>query len=270
MMKEAFEKAGMSPGMIAFAAACHDLARLALNKQPDPARAAHAWLGMASGQMFREGPLKEFLSAVAEERAAGNGSAGASDHDLSDTHSGRVTPPADPNSGDERGRVPTDTHTARVSSPPEFSRERGGHQSDYTRSALAPSLAHREPTAMQNAATRRARELAAAVMSGVYIPDHSGGKELFDDIRIRYYNMTEERLARAVGRNSVAYNLVRIAKMRLPANHEQMPSNTTSKEIFSVDEIRRMQREAAVFAGHGLISLPEELRAAVAEAVEAA
>jgi hypothetical protein len=123
---------------------------------------------------------------------------------------------------------------------------------------------------MQNRATTRAMELAAQVMSGVYIPDHRGGKESFDDVRIRYYTLTEERLARAVGRNSVAYNLVRIAKMRLPANHEQLPTTTKSRDIFSADEIRRMQREAAVFAGHGLISLPEELRSAVAEAVEAA
>jgi len=66
------------------------------------------------------------------------------------------------------------------------------------------------------------------------------------------------------------YNLIRIAETRLPANHEQMNSATTSGDIFTSSEIRMMQQQAAVFAGSGLISLPEELRSVVAQAVEAA
>jgi|KBSMisStandDraft_5_1062788.scaffolds.fasta_scaffold02638_12 hypothetical protein len=318
MLKEAFERAGLSPAHIAFAAACHDIAKLALNKQPDPARAAHTWLGMASGQMFREGPLREFLVAVAKERAANMSSAEVRGQLVADPHGKHAPTPADTNSDARRGQVLGEPHIAAASPASElYSGNETDHASgdaqdvhvsplpeinpvgatghhahdahgsaapvpagansddgkDQTRVAAHQTrvlLSPEGPTQHQINAVTRAKERSAQIMSGVYIPDHRGGSELFDDIKIRYYNMTRERLARAVGRNSVAYNLIRIAETRLPANHEQMNSATTSGDIFTSSEIRMMQQQAAVFAGSGLISLPEELRSVVAQAVEAA
>jgi len=76
-MAVAFERAGFPTGVLAFASACYDLARLALNQQPDPERAAHAWLGMASGRTFRDGPLADFLAAVARDRQQASSAAEA-------------------------------------------------------------------------------------------------------------------------------------------------------------------------------------------------
>ncbi len=270
MLKEAFEKAGLLPAHVAFAAACHDLARLALNKQPDPARAAHTWLGMASGQLFREGPLREFLAAVADERAANTSSAGVRDQKIADAQRFDALSPAGAKSDDGAVHSDDDTHAAVGSSPSGTQRERGGQPHPDAQITRAASLAPSAPTEQQRAATKAAAIRDAKIMSGVYIPDHRGGRELFDDVKIRYYSLTKERLARAVGRHSVAYNLIRIAETRLPANHEQMDGTTASRDIFTSSEIRTMQQQAAVFAGSGLISLPEELRSVVADAVEAA
>lgn len=313
-MQHAFAKAGMTPSVVAFAAATHDLARLALNKQPDPARAIAVWLGMAAGKMFREGPLLEFLTAVAEERCATSSAESVGQrtrdpqirpaHASADTNSaaepGQITcaaqsvraPSAAEHSsasarshlgldiqldgapalvdttsgeGDGQGRIYTQRPGAAPSLETEY--ERGGQTSDDNQTVSAAPFVPRGPTEQQIRALTGAKEGSAALMSGVFIPSNSKGKEPFDNIRIAYYSKTKERLARDVGSNTVAYNLLRIAEMRLPANHEHMSRNTRSIDVFTAAEIRAMQRQAAVFAGHGLISLPEELRGAVLDAV---
>lgn len=78
-MKEAFEKVGLPTASVAFAAACYDLARLALNREAEPRRAVHVFLGLASGMGFR-GLLEEYLAEIAKERIGEKSSAEARDH----------------------------------------------------------------------------------------------------------------------------------------------------------------------------------------------
>lgn len=259
----AFEKAGLPPASVAFAAACHDLARLALNQQADPERAVHTWLGMAGGKDFR-GALQQFLAAVASERRSEAKSDGDRGQSNSETQDGHAPSPSDPDPTSETGQSTRGAYGTPAPSLVGHERGRGGHSRSGTQFGHVASPA--TPTRAQIQAVTAAKAASARVMSGVFIPDHKGGSEAFDDLRIRFYDLTEKRLARMVGRGSVAYNLIRIAKMRRPANHDQLP-DATSRDVFSAAEIQTMQREAAVFAGHGLISLPEELRSAVTEAV---
>lgn len=259
----AFEKAGLPPASVAFAAACHDLARLALNQQSTPERAAYVWLGMAGGKDFRAA-LQQFLAAVASERRSEAKSDGDQGHTTAEAHGHAAPSPSDPDPTSEMGQSTRGAHGTPAPSLVGTERGGGGQRASDAQPLRAASPA--TPTRAQIHAVTAAKAASAQVMSGVFIPDHKGGSEAFDDLRIRFYDLTEKRLARMVGRGSVAYNLIRIAKMRRPANHDQLP-DATSRDVFTAAEIQTMQREAAVFAGHGLISLPEELRSAVTEAV---
>lgn len=65
-MADAFERAGLSLAHIRFATANYDLARLVLNREPDPQRAVMRWLGMARMPEFMK-EIVAYLAAVKEE-----------------------------------------------------------------------------------------------------------------------------------------------------------------------------------------------------------
>lgn len=103
-MAGAFAKVGLSPSAVAFAAACHDAARMALNRADgDPKRATAVWLNIAGGLGFR-GPLEQFIAAVAEERRATKSDGGA----IPAVPQGhfRSAPLSEPNAGEVTGGVP--------------------------------------------------------------------------------------------------------------------------------------------------------------------
>jgi hypothetical protein len=268
-LKTAFEKAGLPSASIAFAAACHDLARLALNQQADPARAVHVWRALAGNKEFSEA-LRQYLVSVSEERSESK-SGGVDQTPDGDVVHAEVVPPSDteqPNAADDVDQptivaqypgVPSSAATEPTVAADQPS---GG---DLARSLRVPATVVSSRSRIN--AVKKARENDALVMSGVTIPDHRGGSEAFDTLKVRYYALTEERLRRTVGRSSVAYNLMRLAQMRVAKIARLPSSDAESKDIFSAEEMRSMQLEAAVFAGSGLISLPEELRADVMKAV---
>jgi hypothetical protein len=258
LMRNAFQKAGLPSASVAFAAACHDLARLALNRQSDPARAVHVWLGMAAGTGFRE-QIREFLADVATERASHTKSDGDADHNAGVTHVAGVPSPSEAHSdaAEDRDRVVSQAMHVPLASEPDPA---GADQStSVTQRALVPPAG---PSPRFRDALTQQRERSAAVMSGIYIPDHRGGQEAFDDLKVAYYERTLKRLGRLVGQSSVAYNLVKLAKARRD-KQAFVPDGATSANLFSHHEMIEMHRAAQLFAGSGLISLPDELRSSV-------
>lgn len=245
-LEDAFERAGFSAPAVAFASACHDLARLALNREPDPKRAVAQFLGLAHGPQFRE-CVAEFLAGVAREIPSGVG-----DQEQDGNHPVAVAAPETHSGDGAKQRLATD----RGDAPPPEPQARGGQSSN-----ASPRL----PTPAQIRAVTVAKQRSAAIMSGIMIPDHRGGSEPFDNIKIAFYGKTLERLGRAVGRNSVAFNLLKLAKARADKQAFIKRDEATSASVFSLDEMREMHKMAMVFAGSGLVSLPEELRAAVME-----
>ena len=145
-MAVAFERAGFPTGVLAFASACYDLARLALNQQADPGRAAHAWLGMASGRSFRDGPLAEFLAMVARDRQQASSAAEAGQI-ASDTQDPRAPSAAETSSDAAAGQPAYDTHSWPAPAASETSSEpagEAGHPSADTHLSSAPSPARSE------------------------------------------------------------------------------------------------------------------------------
>ena len=143
-MAVAFERAGFPTGVLAFASACYDLARLALNQQADPGRAAHAWLGMASGRSFRDGPLAEFLAMVARDRQQASSAAEAGQI-ASDTQDPRAPSAAETSSDAAAGQVEDDTQPggapAASDTEPAGEAGQGASATQWTR---APSPARSE------------------------------------------------------------------------------------------------------------------------------
>lgn len=121
-MREAFDKAGLPTASVAFAAACHDLARLALNRcGNDTGRAIPVFFGMANAPAFRD-RLREFLAEVSGEKNPGDDA----DHARSvaqfmDVQSSPGTPS---NSGDDVDHVRSVAQLMDVPSSPGFISER--------------------------------------------------------------------------------------------------------------------------------------------------
>lgn len=102
-MGHAFERAGFSPAAIRWASACYDLARLALNREPDPRRAVPRWQGMTHRPDFQE-EIVAYLTAVKEEMKP----SGAGDDQLISVDSDRsirVAPAPDPSSAADEDQV---------------------------------------------------------------------------------------------------------------------------------------------------------------------
>lgn len=138
-MEAAFEKAGVPSAAVSFASACHDLARLALNRAADPERAVHVWLGMASGPDFRLA-LKAYLASVARERE--QKSAGERGHPSIGTHVKDAPLPAEANSDGEMGHNHGAAQTkAAPSSSGTHPAGEAGHSKWGTHSGSAPSPA---------------------------------------------------------------------------------------------------------------------------------
>jgi len=148
-MAVAFERAGFPAGILAFASACHDLARLALNQQPNPDRAAHAWLGMASGRNFRDGPLRAFLEVVARGQQQASSAAEAG-QGRADTHHAGAPSAAETSSDAAAGHAARDAHPAPApaASETEPAGEAGLLAAD-THAAAAPSPVRSEHSSDQ-------------------------------------------------------------------------------------------------------------------------
>lgn len=116
ILGQALERAGFSPAHIRFASANYDLARLVLNREPDPARAVMRWLGMIRMPNFQD-EIVAYLMAVKEEMQSSG--AGEDHHASVENDQGRRVPSApDPSSAadeDQGHGVPQEDLSSPVS-----------------------------------------------------------------------------------------------------------------------------------------------------------
>lgn len=103
-MGHAFERAGFSPAAIRFATANYDLARLVLNREPDPQSAVMRWLGMVRMPEFMT-EIVAYLTAVKEEmKPSGAGDDQRAGVETID-HPQAVAPAPDPSSAADEDQV---------------------------------------------------------------------------------------------------------------------------------------------------------------------
>jgi hypothetical protein len=192
------------------------LARSALRRQPDPARAVAVWLGMAAGKKFREGPLLDFLRQV---------SAGDGDHENHDTHSATVAASAESSSADERGQFPVgiqdasasssadnssadavdhgvrDTHATLVTASADTQREGGDRVQPVAQSTYVAPLADQQLRAVTGA-----KEASARVMSGVYITDSRGDRLPVEELAVSGLAQRLRQAGKRIANTAVEYN----------------------------------------------------------------
>lgn len=254
-LRAAFEKAGLPGASVAFAAACHDLARLALNKQSDPTRAVHTWLGMASGTGFRDA-LLVFLGDVAKEREAN--SSGDVAQSLSVAHLAAGPLPLEPNSTDDMAHAGTVAREFSSSPSVELtSVGEAAHSVTVAHAPGGPSPAGPSPGFVRALVAAGGRQ--AAVMSGFYITERQGSRTPLEEIRVDSLARRREWLGKRAAGSAVEYNVLWLLEQQA-RKQAFIPKGALLPDVFGADDLRQTIAMGRAFATSPMIQLPEALR----------
>lgn len=280
----AFEKAGLPAASVAFASACHDLARLALNRDPNPKTAVGVFLDQARGLAFRAA-LEAFLAAVAEERrdsksdddkagharCADKGQRDVAFLSSSDPLAGGasirgapqgqdLTAPPATQTGDAASLdVPQGHMAAAASSVPNASAG-AVFTAPKGQSSVAPALA---PPPARIAGIKHAAELSARVMSGVYLTERQGSKTLLDTVAVSSLDRRLKWLGGRAAQSAVEYNTAWLVRENV-RRQAFVPDGAVVGDVLDATTIRNLHDVARAFASSPMVQLPEGLRSEIA------
>jgi hypothetical protein len=286
-LADAFRRAGLPAAQVAFGAACHDLARMALNESDgNPRRAIGRWLDLARQPLFRDGPLAEYLAAAAADipiRAASKG------HPEVETQAMSVPAPREPHSDAEpaQGRAETHARDGDLASEPlsdagnarrdPETNVTGGepaseapsaapkdHGDSETHNGDVPAL--REPSAADRKAKRKVEKEIARITSGHYIYDTRGHRNLVDDLSVSRMERLLRSQAKLFVRDFVSYNALTILLERAK-KQAYLPPGSVVSNIFSVDEINDAFRDAYITTRGRFVMIPEAIAHSNAETI---
>lgn len=254
-LADAFARAGLPASSVSFAAACRDLARLALNQRPDPRRAVQNFLNLAGGERFRA-EIEHYLAAVAVEMksdaaagvtmplegqliaaAASNSFSGADGHRKIAANGHRAfaaAPEPAPHSAAEGHRwsaLPSQT-TGAPAAEPDPAAEGQNERATNGHAKGAPAAG---PTPAAAELLRRAKTAGRLrVLSGFHITERQGGRTPIEDIRVGRTQNLLRQLARRAGHTAVECLVVRNLARSMPRG---VPSDATYADVFSSTEI---------------------------------
>ncbi len=277
-MTEAFARVGgLTPAAAAFAAACDDAARLAVNRGGDPV--AH-WLRIVAGPDFRPA-LSAFIAAVASSPRATAKSGGVGQAKNAAAGQARSAPPPETHAGEANRRVPqgldhdaepaAETGDAAIAVVPQGQSCAQGQccAAASPDPNAAPGAIHEVPQGHLSTApvaapsTVRgivaAKELSARVMSGVKLTERQGSRIDLDVVRIGGLDRWLKFLGGRAAKSAVEYNTVYLVKTQI-ARQAYTPPDATVGDVLDATEIRHLHSLARAFASSPMVQLPEALR----------
>jgi hypothetical protein len=234
--EEAFERAGLPTGAIAFASACRDLAILALNQKHNNAhQAVDAWLELSSHQHGFRMALAEYLESIAAERLAAKKSAEGRDRDVHDTQNETVPPSVD---------------------TPKREEEEPNNKIKY----IEPSTP-RVPTPDQIRAITEAKVRSARVMSGVYITERQGSRTPIEDVTVASLDRRLHWSGARVAKSALEYNTLWLVNQQIEEmGGGYIPPGSRVGDILDVPRLIRLYNFAHSYGDLPMVQIPKHLR----------